>query len=111
MWAKYVRSTNLILMGDMTAAEQLTRSALAQAHDVSGPNLHAVGVCYLAGLLNYRLAFVEAIDACDAAMADAPQVGYYFNLQFYRAWALLAGGHVNDLALSNDSTATIASGT
>ena len=108
--ATYVRGVNLILMGDLSAAEQLIRNALARAHDVSGPNLHAVGVCYLAGLLNYRLAFVEAIDACDAAMADAPQLGYYFNLQFYRAWALLAGGHVDEAVQAVEEFDAVPSG-
>lgn len=96
VFANYVRSLNLILTGDMNAAEQLIRSALAQARDASGPILHATGVIFLAILLTCRLAFDEAIDACDAAMADAPELGYYTNLQFQRAWALLAGGHVTE---------------
>jgi predicted ATPase len=111
VWAKYVRSLNLILMGDMSAAEQLIRNALAQAHDVAGPNLHAMGVTFLAVLLTSRLALEEAIDACDAAMADAPEMGYYPSLQFFRAWALLAGGHVDEAMQAVETFNPVPSGT
>ena len=80
----------------MSAAEQLIRNALAQAREVSGPIHHARGVIFLAIPLNCRQAFEEAVDACDAAMADAPEMGLLTNLQFQRAWALLAAGRVNE---------------
>jgi predicted ATPase len=110
VFANYVRSLNLILMGDMSAAEQLIRNARAQARDVSGPILDAVGVAFLAILLTSRLAFEEAIDACDAAMADAPEMGYYTNLQFQRAWALLAGGHVKEAVQAVETFNPVPSG-
>jgi predicted ATPase len=110
VWAKYVRSTNLGSMGDTRAAEQLIRSAVAQAHDASGPNLHALGVIFLAMLLNSRLAYNATIDVCTAAMADAPELGYYTLHEFARAWAHLASGHLDEALQAVETFTPVPSG-
>ena len=81
-----------------------------ESRDVCGPKLHALGFTFLAGALNFRLAFEEAIGVCDAAMADALETGYYSNLQFHRAWALLAGGQVDEAVQAVETFNPVPSG-